>query len=138
MVIGSELEQMARLVGGEGESCDLGCAIEDIPRMISISKKLCPIKPYRVVRQWCWADLEVTMTEMDEFTQAGFKPSFLYVGEIIEDERGEFRKGNSVKTTFLTEFHLDCLFITKNTTYILVGPGKRMTVQISVYLNLFF
>jgi len=138
MEISNEIGQIFRLVYGEGDACDLGCAIEDIPKMISLSKKMVPIKPYRVVRHWCGGDLEVDVSELEGIKQAGMKPAFIYAGELMEDERGEWRKGVAVKTTLLVEFHLDCLFITRNTAYILVGTGRRMTVNWDVFLNLTF
>jgi len=90
------------------------------------------------VGQFSVALTELDVSELESTIQAGMKPSFIYAGELMEDERGEWRKGLAVKTTLLVEFHLDCLFITRNTTYILVGAGRRMTVKPDVYLNLTF
>jgi len=136
--ISNEFEQMLRLVCGKGESCDLGCSIEKIPEMILLSKKMVPTKPYRVVRHWCWGDIDLDMLGLKHIKQAGIEPSFIYADEIMEDERGDVRRGIAVKSTLLVKFHLDCLFVTRNTAYILVGTGRRMTVKPAVYLNLFF
>lgn len=130
--------QMSRLVRGDGDPCDFGCSQNDVPKMILLGKQLFPTKPYRVVSHWCWADLELNDSLAEKVKEQGMQPSFVYADKIIEDETATWDKGLAIKTTLLVEFCHNCLFVTRNTIYILVGAGSRMTVLPGVYAGLTF
>ncbi len=134
----SYLEQASKLVNCEGDPCDFGCTEGDIDKMIAHAKEKFPAKPYRVVSNWCWGDLEVAPGQVDIFHRKDVLPCFIYANKIIQDERAPWDKGLSVRTTLLVEFHRDCIFTTRNSNYILVGSGSRMTVHPSVFTSLFF
>jgi hypothetical protein len=127
----SVLEQIDRFINCEGEPCDYGCAEEDLPRMIAIGKEMYPDKPYRVVSGWSWGDFEVNESQREVFRQEGVEPAFLFANQVVIDETGRFH--DAVRTTPLLAFHAPCLFVTKNTVYILLGPGSRMTVDLAAY-----
>jgi hypothetical protein len=132
------IRQTSRLVDGRGDPCDFGCTEEDLPSKIQLAKAMFPEKPYCAVAKWCWGDLDVSPGMAEEISQAGMQPSFVFANEIVEDEAGRWNKGLSVKTTLLVGFHERCLFVTRNTAYILVETGSRMTVAPAVYVNLVF
>lgn len=132
------VRQIVRLVHGRGTPCEYGCSEEEIPEMISLCKQMFPGKPYRVVEGWCWADFELDEEQMEIFKNHGLKSSFIYADKIVEDGSDRGNKGLSVKTTPLVEFHHGCLFVTRNTCYVLVGIGTRMTVHPKVYSSIFF
>lgn len=131
MIVLSLLEQIDRFINGEGEPCEYGCVQEDVSRMIALGKEMYPDKPYRVVSGWSWGDFDVTESQRDIFRQQGVEPAFLFANQVVIDETGRFHE--AVKTTFLLAFHAPCLFVTKNTVYILLGPGSRTTVDLDVY-----
>jgi hypothetical protein len=134
----SSIAQAARLVNGRGDPCDFGCGESDVQEMIAHVKKILPDRPYCAVRHWCWADVDIDPRQAEEVRQAGVKPAFVYANYIIDDESGRWNVGLSVRTTLLVELHKGCIFATRNTAYILVGPGTRMSVCPNVYNNLSF
>lgn len=132
------LEQASRLVNCDGDPCDFGCAEKDLPRAIALGKELYPGRPYRVARNWCWADLDVDEQDAKYLDEEGVLPAFLFAGEVIEDERNPEGAVIAVKTSLLVEFRNNCLFTTRNTIYILLGTGSRLVVSPIVFHSLFF
>jgi hypothetical protein len=132
------IEQISRLVNGDGDSCDFGCSQNDVPEMITLAKKMFPSKPYRVVTYWCWGDFDIPTEQIEGVKQRGVEPSFIYASSVTEDEVDPANEGFCVKTSLLVEFHLNCLFVTRNTVYILSGKGSRMKVKPAAYNSLFF
>lgn len=106
--------------------------------MISQSKKLFPNKPFRVVSRWCWADIAMPPEDAEEIQRYGFQLAFVYADKIEQDEQAPWDAGLSVRTTLLVEFHHKCIFSTRNTNYIHLGRGSRMTVDLGVFTNLTF
>ncbi|WP_341936861.1 DUF6957 family protein [Marinimicrobium sp. C2-29] len=133
-----QIAQTSRLVNGKGDSCDFGCSEEEIEVMLACSKEHFPGKPYCVVKDWCWADVDIDKRQQEEFRAKGVIPSFVYANNIIDDQAGRWSNGLSVRTTLLVEFHKNCIFLTRNTAYVLVGRGSRLTVEPAVYNNLIF
>jgi len=127
-----ELAVVSRLINCQGDPCDFGCSEGEVDRMKVLSKQLFPEKPYRVVRKWTWGDIEVDEAFSASLTEVGILPAFL-IAEMVEDETEKFDSGLKVKTTPLVSFSNNCLFVTRNTAYILVGRGTRMTVSLGVY-----
>jgi len=132
------IAQALRLVNAQGDPCDYGCSERELNNMIAYCQEMFPSKPYCAVKEWCWADLEIDNHQLEEARSEGVYPCFVYASYIIEDQAGRWSTGFSVRTTFLTEFHKNCLFVTRNTAYVLVGKGSRMTVAPAVYKNLTF
>lgn len=126
-----------KFIYGDGDPCNFGCSDEKFQEMISLSQELFPDKPYRVVKEWHWGDLELDDQHLDRLDKMGLKPAFIFAKEIIVDGTERDGEGRSVKTSPLFEFHHGCLFVTRNTTYILVGAGTRMTVHPFVFSYLF-
>lgn len=134
----SQLDLMTRFINGDGEPCNYGCSENEVPALIEIGRQRFPGKPYRVVRKWAWGDLEVKESLATLLAQNGFSQTFIYSSEIIEDEKDPMDKGLCVKSSLLVEFSNNAIFVTKNTVYILVGPGTRMTVPEDGYFGLVF
>jgi hypothetical protein len=130
--------QASRLVNGKGDPFDAGCREDEVQDMIRYCKHLHPDKPFCLVANWCWADLDIDPLLIERLKSAGVQPAFVYSSHIIEDERKRWDAALSVKTGLLTEFHKNCIFETRNTFYILVGEGSRLRVDPVVYNNLFF
>lgn len=131
------VEQIDRLINGEGDPCKVGCEESEVDAMIAYCKDTLG-KKYCLVSRWSWADLAVSPEDNEAIEKSGFKPSFIYASNIIRDEAGRWSPGMSVKSTLLTAFTKNCIFVTANTAYILVGPGTRLRVSPTVYTNLHF
>lgn len=132
------LRQWIKLIKGGGDPCDFGCSEKKVDAMIARAQQLYPLKPYCVVADWTWGDIDIDPRQADEVDQAGVLPVFVYGGRIIRDEVDRWAEGSCVKTTFLVGFHEQCIFSTRNSNYILLGPGTRLTVTPSVYNGFYF
>ena len=130
------VDQMAALVGGHGDPCDFGCKEEDIDAMIARATELFPGKPCSVVANWCWGDIEIHPNDALKLRETGVEPAFVFADTVVYDQANRWPKGSCVRTSFLVEFHHPCIFSTRNTSYILLGPGTRMTVMPEVFIQL--
>ncbi|MEX1196359.1 MAG: hypothetical protein WEB57_00675 [Pseudohongiellaceae bacterium] len=132
------VRQYVRLIHGQGDYCDFGCSKNDVEAMIARAKELFPRKPYCVASGWTWADIEIDPRQADEVAQAGVHPAFIYADNILSDEADRWAQGSCVRTTLLVAFHENCIFSTRNTSYILVGSGTRLKVAPAVYNGIYF
>lgn len=130
------VDQIAQLIHGKGEFCSFGCKEDEIESMIARTKELFPGKPFSVVSEWSWADIEVKPRDAFKLREAGVEPIFLYADCVKRDEAHRWPSGSCVTTTLLVSFRENCIFGTRNTSYILLGHGRRMTVSPDVYIQL--
>lgn len=130
------IEQFAQLFNEEGDPCDYGCSEESVEQVIVRAKELFPNKPCCVVSRWCWADVDISARDNEEFQRMGVQACFIYSNNIIRDEIDPWAEGSCVRTSFLEAFHDRCIFSTRNTNYLLVGPGVRLKVLPQVLTNL--
>jgi len=136
MNINELINQAQSVFNNQGDHCDFGCSQNLTPCMIEYIKEHLPHYQYCVISNWRWVDIDVSDEVRKKLKVRGFKPSFLYSDSVEEDEK--MRGFKSVRTTYLKSFHNNCIFLTKNTAYILRGPGTRMTVDAAVFASIFF
>lgn len=129
------MNQVDRIYNEEGASCDFGCSQQSVPAMIEHIKKHLSPYPYCVVTDWKWVDMSASQETRECLDNYGLKPSALFAGQVIADEG--MRRFESVRTTLLQSFHKNCIFLTRNTAYILSGPGKRVSVDARVFTYIF-
>jgi hypothetical protein len=125
------------LVQAQGSKCNYGCDYDQLPEIIAYTKQRFPDKPYCVVKNWTWLEITAANGELDGTGGASgdVNSSVLYIGEIIADEAHRPRLGPMMRTSALCEFHRDCIFVTKNTAYILCGSGNRTKVSAGLMTN---
>ena len=95
-------------------------------------------KNIRFVREWIWWNLICTEADKAALLKEGIIPTALYSHDLIWDESGAFTPGWSVKTSLLENFEEECLFITRNTIYVLVGPGRQSDIDPRVFNSIHF
>jgi hypothetical protein len=127
MVEYGTLIQTHNVIQVQGSSCDLGCSYVDLPKVIAYVKQAFPDKPYCVLKNWLWVDSVISATDLHAAPE--IQPTFIYASEVIADEAHRPHLGPLVRSSPLLEFHQNCVFITKNTAYILCGRGNRTTVS---------
>ena len=128
------LDEIAQLLyGTDGETSGWNGSQEDL---ISFAGKLFPGKAYCVVRQWILIDLTVTLEEKEELTLLGLIPATLYAHEVVLDSRGRFQPKMWVRSNFGASFFYGCLFETKNTVYLLWGPGQRKEATVGAAFSM--
>lgn len=121
------LERTNNLLYASGDACDFGCSPENLRDMKNYVKANFPSRPCCAVSDWMWIDLDIPRREQYKFSDTGVTPQYIWAKNIIEDESG--RRWNSVRTSELAEFHKNCIFLTRQTAYILVGPGMRKSAS---------
>lgn len=120
-------EQLQGIFDDSGDPTDYGCSKEEVSAFKRVARDRHPEKPVCVVADWKWLDvpaLEDNMNDSPRSTEEYLQ--FVVARTIVEDEAD--RRFNSVFTSRLVDFSDGCIFCTRNTAYILVGPGKRRTV----------
>jgi hypothetical protein len=130
----NDLDNITNLLYGEGEPMQGGeLTLEEAK---TIGSSYACYKPYRIVRQWIWADLDVGEKIIDDLQQKGLKPVMVYADEVMFDSTHRFARGNWVRTTPLVKFTPPCIFETINTVYILVSEGKRKTTSLQAIMSI--
>lgn len=134
------LEEISRLVHGEGDPCDLGADASHIEKIVRDLESQPPWRPYCIVADWTWVDL--ISVDKDQFSKAIREPSAqpvgLYSNNVIQDQLGRCHPGECIRSTPLVEFRENCMFITRNTIYLMQGPGKRLRMQPNSFVSVLF
>jgi len=136
MDLKSYLAQVDQIFNGDGVSCDFGCSEASVSDMIAHIKEYLPAYPYCVIADWVWLDIKLEPEIQALFDIRGAKPCFIFAHKVIEDQAQ--RSFKSVRTTYLQEFQKNCIFLSKNTAYLLVGRGTRVSVDPQVLRSIFF
>lgn len=129
------ISQTDHVFNHKGTPCDFGCSQRSVPAMIEYVKTHLSPYPYSVVADWKWIDMDASQETRDSLDSYGLKPSALFAHRVITDER--MRPFKSVRTTLLQRFHKNCIFLTRNTAYILTGPGTRVSIDTRVFISIF-
>jgi len=129
------INQTDNALNQEGAPCDFGCSQRSVPAMIEYIKTHLSPYPYSVVADWKWVDMDASQETRESLESYGLKPSALLVNRVITDER--MRPFKSVRTTLLQSLHKNCIFLTRNTAYILTTPGTRVSIDTRVFISLF-
>lgn len=128
------LDEIALLLYGiDGETSGWTGSQEDL---ISLAGKLLPGKAFCVVRQWILIDLIVTPDEKAKLANLGLLPMTLFAHEIVLDSKGRFQPKMWVRSNFGVLFIYGCIFETKNTVYLLWGPGQRKEATVGAAFSM--
>lgn len=92
--------------------------------------------PFCAVRDWVWIDLIVPESIRETLQASGQQPVMVYAGHVLYDSARRFEAGDWVRTTQLVEFADECIFKTRNTRYVLVGPGVRKSAEFSTVFSI--
>jgi len=128
------LDEIAQLLyGTNGETSGWTGTQEDL---ISLADKVFPGKAFCVVRQWILIDLTVTPEETEKLKNLGLLPAALFAHEVVLDSKGRFQSGMWVRSNFGVSFIYGCMFETKNTVYLLWGPGQRKEATVEAAFSM--
>jgi hypothetical protein len=127
-----------RFLHGKEESVIQGIPESDIEIWKDKLLKRDNHKKIRFVSDWIWWEINCMESTRKMLSQDGLKPTALYSHNLLWDELGDFAIGSSVKTSLLERFEEECLFITRNTTYVLVGPGRQSDIDPRVFNSIHF
>ena len=93
--------------------------------------------PLCAVQEWIILDAIVTDDERAKVAAAGCQPMFLFAHKVVDDEQRRFEPGHWVRSSMGTAFKEGYLFETRNTVYVLLGPGHRKSASIEAIFSLF-
>lgn len=93
--------------------------------------------PLCVVEDWVILDAIVTDDERAKVAAAGCQPMFMFAHKVVDDEQRRFEPGHWVRSSMGTAFKEGYLFETRNTVYVLLGPGHRKSSSIEAIFSLF-
>ncbi len=93
--------------------------------------------PLCVVEDWIILDAILSDDEREKVAVAGCQPMFLFAHKVVHDEQRRFEPGHWVRSSIGTTFKEGFLFATRNSVYVLLGPGHRKSSSIEAIFSLF-
>jgi hypothetical protein len=117
------LDEISQLFYGAGEEMPGWPGSQE--DLISLAARSFPGKAFCVVRQWILIDLIMTPEESEKLTELGLLPATLFAHEVVLHSQGRFEPRMWARSYFGKTFTEGCIFETKNTVYLLWGPGQR-------------
>lgn len=128
------LDEIAQLLYGVGDETPGWQGTQD--DLIFFAETVFPGKAFCVVRQWILIDLTVTPDEKEKLKNLGLLPMTLFAHEVVLDSGGRFQSGMWVRSNFGVSFIYGSMFETKNTVYLLWGPGQRKEATVGTAFSM--
>jgi hypothetical protein len=104
---------------------------------IASARKRYKWMPLCAVEEWTILDAIVTDDERAKVAAAGCQPMFMFAHKVVDDEQRRFEPGHWVRSSMGTAFNDGFLFETRNSVYVLLGPGHRKSASIEAIFSLF-
>lgn len=104
--------------------------------LASVNKRF-PGKPYCLVEQWTVFRADVTPDELETICARGHLPLFVFAHNVVLDSRGRFQPGDWVRSSMCVSFDDGVMFETKNTVYVLLGPGAEQVASLKTIFSFF-
>lgn len=121
---------------GDSGSRLAGCQ-QPVEQALLEARKHVKWLPLCAVEDWVILDAIVTETERANLAAIGCQPMFLFAHSVVHDEQRRFEPGNWVRSSMGTDFKEGFLFVTRNTAYVLLGPGYRKPSSIDAIFSIF-
>ncbi|MHA6128999.1 DUF6957 family protein [Pseudomonas fluorescens group sp. PF-1] len=96
-----------------------------------------PGKPYCLVEEWTVFRIDITPDELARVHAAGQLPMIVFAHNVIEDSQGRFKQGDWVRSSMCTSFNDGVVFETRNTAYVLIGPGHEQPASLKTIFSFF-
>jgi hypothetical protein len=87
-----------------------------------------------LIQNWQWLDIDLSDYSAEEISD-DFNPNMIYAPRITRYTDSDLRPRYFVRSSPLVELHDDYIFETKNSYYIMGGPGTRKTVTPKIILS---
>jgi hypothetical protein len=104
---------------------------------VAVARRRYRWMPLCAVEEWIILDAIVTDDERAKVAAAGCQPIFMFAHKVVDDEQRRFEPGHWVRSSMGTAFKEGYLFETRNTVYVLLGPGHRKSASIEAIFSLF-
>ena len=96
-----------------------------------------PGKPYCLITDWTIFRIDVTPDELAKVHAVGQLPMIVFAHNVVEDSQGRFQQGDWVRSSMCTNFNDGVVFETRNTIYVLIGPGHEQPASLKDVFSLF-
>ena len=123
------------LLDGPGEPRQGSLDSDEI--LIGLVQALYPGKPYCLVEDWTILRADVTDEELQKIHSAGQLPQVLFAHNVRFDSQRRFDVGDWMRSTFAISFEEGFLFETRNSVYVLMGPGHEKSVTLKTIFSFF-
>ncbi|WP_070094282.1 DUF6957 family protein [Pseudomonas monteilii] len=127
---------LSHVLLGEG-GVDLVGSDLTLEGVLLAAKGLYKRMPLCVVEEWVIMDAILTEDELAKVAAAGCQPMFLFAHKVVHDEQRRFEPGHWVRSTIARTFKEGYLFETRNTVYVLKGPGYRKSSSLQGIFSVF-
>jgi hypothetical protein len=111
-------------------------ATEDVASLVETVRTRFRSKPYCIVREWTVFRADVTSEELVAVHERGHLPLILFAHQVVEDAQARFRPGDWVRSSMCVSFD-GAMFETKNTVYVLIGPGFEKAASLKTIFSFF-
>lgn len=120
-----------------GNGVDLMGSDQSLSEIVDSARRRYKWMPFCVVEDWVILDAILTEDELAKVAAAGCQPMFLFAHKVVHDEQRRFEPGDWVRSTIARTFDGRYLFETRNTVYLLKGPGQRKTSSLQGIFSIF-
>lgn len=121
----------------EGAGIGLDGSELSFDEAIAEARKRYKWMPLCAVEEWTILDAIVTDAERIKVAAAGCQPMFMFAHKVVDDDQRRFEPGHWVRSSMGTAFKDGFLFETRNSVYVLLGPGHRKSATIKEIFSLF-
>lgn len=121
---------------GEG-GVDLVGSELSLEEVLLVARKRFKWMPLCVFEDWVILDAILTEDELGKVAAAGCQPMFLFAHKVVYDEQRRFEPGDWARSTIARTFDDGYLFETRNTVYLLKGPGQRKSSSLQGIFSIF-
>jgi hypothetical protein len=104
---------------------------------LALARKRYKWMPLCAVEEWIILDAIVTDEERAKIAASGCQPMFMFAHKVVDDEQRRFEPGHWARSSMGTAFNDGFLFETRNSVYVLLGPGHRKSATIKEIFSLF-
>ncbi|KFE52454.1 DUF6957 family protein [Pseudomonas syringae] len=108
-----------------------------VDEAIALARKRYKWMPLCAVEEWNILDAIITDEERAKVSASACQPMFMFAHKVVDDEQRRFEPGHWVRSSMGTAFKEGYLFETRNTVYVLLGPGHRKSASIEAIFSLF-
>ncbi|WP_410951721.1 DUF6957 family protein [Pseudomonas sp. S1(2024)] len=130
------LQQISDFLYGGGTRSMTGCTPDRVQEMVVLANQRFPHKSVCVVSDWIYAELEISEADRAACLAAGIEPVMIYSSKVVSDQRRPYFVGGWVRSTPMVSFTEGCLFESRNTIYLLQGPGIAKSVRTDIIMSI--
>lgn len=112
-------------------------SMDSYEALTGLVQALYPRKPYCLIEGWTIFRADVTEDELKKIHSEGQLPLIVFGQNVIFDSERRFDVGDWVRSTFAVSFKEGFLFETRNTVYVLMGPGNEKVASLKTVLSFF-